>query len=162
MMVRVGSPFAMQYYYETLEKIGHAELILDSIYAAYLPMLELGSTTVWETFPDGNYNPGEFPTRSHCHAWSAAPLYFLRGCCWASGRQRRAGANLRSALTHWGHHLGKGQRGNGTGGAIRQMAGGSGRLNVNIHAPPGVKVKFMENETVRGLGLMPRVNILGG
>ena len=40
-------------------------------------MLEANATTVWETFPSSNSRPGEFPTRSHCHAWSSAPLYFL-------------------------------------------------------------------------------------
>jgi alpha-L-rhamnosidase len=162
-MVRVGSPFAMQYYYETLEKIGHAELILDSIYAAYLPMLKLGSTTVWETFPDGNYNPGGFPTRSHCHAWSAAPLYFLPRVLLGIRQTAPGGSEIEVSP----HPLGgitwaEGSVATAQGVLSVRWQVEEGYLKVHIKAPPGVKVKFMENETVRGLGLKPRVNILGG
>jgi len=75
-LIRIGSPFAAFYLYETFEKIGMQDEILKAIYRDYLPMLQLGSSTVWETFPNA-LNTGEFPTRSHCHGWSAAPLYFL-------------------------------------------------------------------------------------
>jgi alpha-L-rhamnosidase len=76
-MVRIGSPFAMLYLYETLEKIGMPDQIMKQIYANYLPMLEAGATTVWESFPTGTTGSDGFPTRSHCHAWSSAPVYFL-------------------------------------------------------------------------------------
>lgn len=76
-MVRVGSPFAMMYLYESLEKLDMPERILQSIYDSYLPMVEDGATTVWEVFSTSNDRPSGFPTRSHCHAWSSAPLYFL-------------------------------------------------------------------------------------
>ncbi len=74
-LIRIASPFASLYLYEVLEKLGMSDDILSAIYRDYLPMLQVGSTTVWETFPEGH--PGEFPTRSHCHGWSAAPVYFL-------------------------------------------------------------------------------------
>lgn len=76
-MVKVGSPFAMLYLYETYEKLGMQERIVDEIYKNYLPMLEAGATTVWESFPTGTTGSGGFPTRSHCHAWSSAPSYYL-------------------------------------------------------------------------------------
>lgn len=76
-MVRVGSPFAMLYLYETLEKLGQEDRIVQEIYTNYLPMLEAGATTVWESFPSGTTGSGGWPTRSHCHAWSSAPSYFL-------------------------------------------------------------------------------------
>jgi len=76
-MVRVGSPFAMMYYYEALEHMSRQDEIIRSIYEAYLPMLESGATTVWEVFPTSHDRPSDFPTRSHCHAWSSAPVYFL-------------------------------------------------------------------------------------
>ncbi len=41
------------------------------------PYLAAGATTVWEVFPTSRDHPGGFPTRSHCHAWSSAPLRFL-------------------------------------------------------------------------------------
>ncbi|MBI4926683.1 MAG: hypothetical protein HY835_02880, partial [Anaerolineae bacterium] len=76
-MVKVGSPFAMMYLYEAMEKAGQPQSILDSIYENYLPMLRAGASTVWEVFPASNARPQDFPTRSHCHAWSSAPLHFL-------------------------------------------------------------------------------------
>lgn len=75
-MVKIGSPFAILYLYETLEKLGQQDVIIQDIYKNYLPMLEIGSTTVWESFPGGTTIP-TFPTRSHCHAWSSAPSRFL-------------------------------------------------------------------------------------
>ncbi|KKT07617.1 MAG: Alpha-L-rhamnosidase [Parcubacteria group bacterium GW2011_GWA2_43_17] len=75
--VKVGSPFASFYLYEALEKIGQENIIIESIYKSYLPMLEVGATTVWESFATGTTGNGKFPTRSHCHAWSSAPVYFL-------------------------------------------------------------------------------------
>ena len=50
---------------------------MQEIYRNYLPMLEAGATTVWESFASGTTGSGGFPTRSHCHAWSSAPSYYL-------------------------------------------------------------------------------------
>jgi hypothetical protein len=66
-----------RYLYEALEKLGLEDEIVAQIYRNYLPMLEAGATTVWESFPSGATGAGGFLTRSHCHAWSSAPLYFL-------------------------------------------------------------------------------------
>lgn len=76
-MVRIGSPFAMLYLYETYEKLAMEDQIVREIYTNYLPMVESGATTVWESFPTGTTGSGGFPTRSHCHAWSSAPSRFL-------------------------------------------------------------------------------------
>ena len=76
-MVKVGSPFAALYQLETLERLGLDDRIVEEIYRNYLPMLESGATTVWESFASGTTGKGSFPTRSHCHAWSSAPSYFL-------------------------------------------------------------------------------------
>ena len=50
-MTNVGSPFAILYLYEALEKIGADEVTLKNIYDNYLPMLRDGATTVWENIP---------------------------------------------------------------------------------------------------------------
>jgi hypothetical protein len=76
-MVKVGSPFAIFYMYEMLEKYGCYDFIINSIRENYLPMLDLDATTVWESFASGTLGREEFPTRSHCHGWSSAPLYFF-------------------------------------------------------------------------------------
>ena len=141
----------MQYFYEALEKMGREDVIMQSIYAAYLPMLADGATTVWETFPSSAYRPGDFPTRSHCHAWSAAPLHFLNriilgvrptgvggaafeisprlyGVTWAEGVQATAAGPLRTA---W------------------KLVGT--QLEVTVRAPLGTQVVFKDNPTLAGL-----------
>ncbi|MDD5728514.1 MAG: alpha-L-rhamnosidase N-terminal domain-containing protein [Victivallales bacterium] len=74
-MIKIGSPFAIQFLYETFEKTGHQDLIIDSFYSAYKPMLKENATTVWEVF--ANSLPAYNPSRSHCHAWSSSPVWFL-------------------------------------------------------------------------------------
>jgi alpha-L-rhamnosidase len=73
-MVKVGSPFAMFYIFEALAKSGRYADILAIIRDRWGQMIDKGATTFWETFP--GYNK-EWWTRSYCHAWSAAPTYFL-------------------------------------------------------------------------------------
>jgi hypothetical protein len=75
-MVRVGSPFAMMYLYEAMEKAELNDEIIQSIREKYLPMIDAGATTVWETFA-GARPMLDGPSRSHCHGWSAVPLYFF-------------------------------------------------------------------------------------
>ncbi len=152
-MVTVGSPFAIMYYYEALEKAGMPDAIINSIYEAYVPMLEAGATTVWEVFPSSGDRPEGFPTRSHCHAWSSAPVLFLNriilgiyptapGSCkfeisprlydldWAEG----------SIVTPYGPLEVRWDR-----------AGPS--LSIEIHAPEGVEVEVIANETLEALEL---------
>ena len=72
--VRIGSPFAMFFTFEALAKQGDFEGILEITRQRWGGMLDKGATTCWETFP--GFDP-RWWTRSHCHAWSAAPTYFL-------------------------------------------------------------------------------------
>jgi hypothetical protein len=83
-MVKVGSPFALFYILEALAKDGrHAEMLAITR-DRWGEMVKHGATTFWETFP--GYIPNWW-TRSYCHAWSAAPTYFLSryqlGAWWA-------------------------------------------------------------------------------
>jgi hypothetical protein len=67
------------FYYEALVKAGQPLRMLEDIRTNYGRMLEYGATTCWEMYPsftENRSNPNEL-TRSHCHAWSAAPGYFL-------------------------------------------------------------------------------------
>ncbi len=73
-MITFGSPFAMSYLLEQLGKSGEHQHILNIIRDRWGFMLDAGATTFWETFPGFLKH---IPTRSHCHAWSAAPTYFL-------------------------------------------------------------------------------------
>jgi alpha-L-rhamnosidase len=77
--VQIGSPFMSFFYYETLGKLGEVGLILDDIRTNYGNMIVHGATTCWEQYPnfaENRANP-DMLTRSHCHAWSSAPAYFL-------------------------------------------------------------------------------------
>ena len=77
--VQIGSPFMSFFLYEAYEKIGEQTAIVDEIRDNYRIMIDYGATTCWEMYPNHDHyraNPN-MPTRSHCHAWSAAPAYFL-------------------------------------------------------------------------------------
>lgn len=150
-MVKVGSPFAIQYLYEALEKVGEPEKILASIYNNYLPMLAEGATTVWEVFPASKDRPANFPTRSHCHAWSAAPLYFLPRLVLGI-RQRGVGGIVYEISP----------RPNGLTWANGAVASPQGpvkvkwelsgrRMDIMAQAPHGVKLRFKTNESLAGL-----------
>ncbi len=73
--VKVGSPFMMAFTIEALEKAGDIAHILQLIRQWWGMMVHAGATACWETFP--GYLSQEWPTRSHCHAWSAAPAFAL-------------------------------------------------------------------------------------
>lgn len=67
--VRIGSPFFMFFSFEALMKLGLDQLVLDWTREYWGEMLRRDATTAWEMFGT---------TRSHCHAWSAGPAYFLQ------------------------------------------------------------------------------------
>ncbi|CAI6083622.1 family 78 glycoside hydrolase catalytic domain [Cohnella sp. JJ-181] len=77
--VQIGSPFMSFFYYEALEQAGRQGQMLDDIRRNYGQMLRYGATTCWEMYPNFSENRSnpDMLTRSHCHAWSAAPAYFL-------------------------------------------------------------------------------------
>lgn len=73
-VVPVGSPWFLFFTLETLFREGFAADAVAIIQEQWNPMLEKGATTFWETFPgfvDTHWS------RSLCHGWSAAPVYFL-------------------------------------------------------------------------------------
>jgi alpha-L-rhamnosidase len=77
--VPIGSPFMSFFYYETLMRSGNVQWMLDDIRANYGFMLDNDATTCWEMYGHTKMNRANENdlTRSHCHAWSAAPGYFL-------------------------------------------------------------------------------------
>ena len=150
-MVRVGSPFAVLYLYEALAKVGQPAAILASLYANYLPMLAAGATTVWEVFPTSGDHPGGFPTRSHCHAWSSAPLRFLPQIVLGI-RQEAAGAAAYT-ISPW---LGDLEWGRGAVYTCRGLLEVSWlkegvKLHITAKAPAGVALRFEPNESIEGL-----------
>jgi hypothetical protein len=152
-MVKVGSPFAIMYMYEALEKAGQADQIIQSIYENYVPMLEAGATTVWESFSWGTTGTEGFPTRSHCHAWSSAPIYFLNRIVLGivpdapGGKSFVIGPRL-SGLT-WA----KGASATINGIVEVAWSVENTQLNVTARAPEGVKLNFVPNDSLEGLDI---------
>lgn len=149
-MVRLGSPFAALYLFETLEKLGLDETIVQEIYRNYLPMLEAGATTVWESFPSGTTGRDGFPTRSHCHAWSSAPSYFLPRIILGVKAMAPAGQAIqlspRLCNLTWA---------SGTVATIRGPVAVAWRLTgdkfeLTCSAPQGTQVEFVRNDSLAG------------
>ena len=152
-MTGVGSPFAILYLYEALEKIGADDVTMKSIYDNYLPMLEADATTVWETFPNSPWAPDgtRFPTRSHCHAWSSAPAYFLNRIILGI-RQTAPGAKtftVSPQLNSLKWASGSTASVNGVIDVRWEINGEN--LEVMINSPESVKCKFVKNDTMKGL-----------
>lgn len=74
--VRSSGPYFDFYVLQAMAKLGMVREALDLARDQWGEMLRRGATTWWETFsrdwPDGALCP-----ESLCHAWSAAPTYFL-------------------------------------------------------------------------------------
>jgi len=113
-------------------------------------LLEAGATTVWESFPSGTTGREGFPTRSHCHAWSSAPSYFLPRIVLGIKPTAPAGQSIQisprlSNLT-WAR---------GTVATVRGPVTVSWRLTpdkleVTCTAPEGTKVGFVKNDSLAG------------
>ncbi len=153
-MIRLGSPFAALYLYEAYEKLGMEDEIVKDIYRNYLPMLEAGATTVWESFPTGTTGGGRWPTRSHCHAWSSAPSRFLNrivlGVKVTSPGATQVELSPRLSGLTWasGTTLTK-------AGPIEVSWKVSGQqLKIDYRAPEGTKVKFKRNPSMEGLEIV--------
>lgn len=153
-MITVGSPFAIFYLHECLEKFGYYDEIIESIYEAYVPMLEADATTVWETFA-GSSQSEEYRglTRSHCHAWSSAPVWFLSRI--VLGIRQTAAGGKAYEISPWvkGLNYAKGQVAACDGIVQVEWKLCGKDLYVNYSAPKGVKVKFVKNKTHQGLNV---------
>jgi len=66
-VVKANTYFS-HFLYGALAKARRFDLAIELMRTAYAPMLETGSTTLWESFD---------PTASLCHAFSASPVYQL-------------------------------------------------------------------------------------
>jgi alpha-L-rhamnosidase len=148
-MVKVGSPFAALYLYEALEKLGMDDEIIKEIYQHYLPMVESGATTVWESFPSGTTGNDGFPTRSHCHAWSSAPSRFLNRIILGVRVTSPGGAAVQISPRLNGLTWAGGATATARGPVNVSWKLAGEKLEVQYSAPPGVRVDFLRNETHR-------------
>ncbi|MCU0872405.1 MAG: alpha-L-rhamnosidase N-terminal domain-containing protein [Pirellulaceae bacterium] len=149
-MVRVGSPFAALYQFEAMEKMGLEDEIVQEIYRNYLPMLEAGATTVWESFPSGTTGGGQFPTRSHCHAWSSAPNYFLPRIVLGvkATAPGTATAQISPHLTGLTWAQGRVATARGTISVAWRLQ--DDRVEITATAPAGVTLRFARNASLNG------------
>lgn len=152
-MVRVGSPFAALYLYEAFEKLGLEDEILREIYRHYLPMVEAGATTVWESFPSGTTGGGGFPTRSHCHAWSSAPSRFLNRIVLGIKETSPAAATVQISPRLNGLTWARGTTATARGPVSVSWKRDGQTLQVNYSVPAGVQAQFVLNDTHRGLSV---------
>jgi hypothetical protein len=149
-MVRVGSPFAALYLYDALEKLGQDDAIIREIYRNYMPMVDAGATTVWESFASGTTGGGRFPTRSHCHAWSAAPNYFLPRIVLGVRPVEPASRSVQISPRLAGLSWARGTVATTRGPIHVSWELKDKTLTVTCDAPPGVRVAFARNDSLAG------------
>jgi hypothetical protein len=150
-MVKPGSPFAVLYLYEAFEKLGLDDEILKDIYKNYLPMVEAGATTVWESFPTGTTGGGGFPTRSHCHAWSSAPTRFLNRIVLGVKETAPGGTGFVVSPRLSGLDWARGSVATVRGPVTVSWKRSGNDLTLDWTAPEGTKVEFRTNESLAGL-----------
>ncbi|MCF7863328.1 MAG: alpha-L-rhamnosidase N-terminal domain-containing protein [Kiritimatiellales bacterium] len=152
-MTTVGAPFAMQFMYEALEELGEPDAILASIRAGFQPMVDAGASTVWETFAGSTCSPKGFPTRSHCHAWSSSPIYFLNRI--VLGIRQTAIGGKAFEISPWlgGLRYARGTTATPAGLVSVEWKIDGKTLQVVISAPKGVKTEFKSNASHKGLAV---------
>jgi hypothetical protein len=70
--VIMAEPFFMHHVNQTFAKLGFHDQIVRYLVDGWAKMLDLGATTIWETWDDGG---------SLCHAWCTTPAYDLATHC---------------------------------------------------------------------------------
>ncbi len=150
-MTTVSAPFAMQFMYEALEELGEFDAVLDSMRDGFQPMVDAGADTVWETFEGSTCSPKGFPTRSHCHAWSSSPVYFLNRI--VLGIRQTAPGGRAFDVSPWVTGLKNASGATATPkGPVSVNWKISGKtLRIRMNAPAGVKTTFKPNASQDGL-----------
>ena len=146
-MVKVGSPFAMQYLYETFEKLEMPEQIISKFYSAYRPMFAEDATTVWEVFP--NSLPGIELSRSHCHGWSSSPTYFLNRIVLGIKMTEAGAKAFEISPDVNGFEWARGSRATVLGEVRVAWKKDGKKLRIKASAPEGVKLLYKANPSHR-------------
>ncbi|SFB09165.1 Alpha-L-rhamnosidase N-terminal domain-containing protein [Cohnella sp. OV330] len=152
--VQIGSPFMSFFYYEALEQAGRQRLMLDDIRHNYGQMLRYGATTCWEMYPnfaENRSNP-DMLTRSHCHAWSAAPGYFLGSSILGVKRGAEGWRSVEVAPQPCDLTWAEGVVPLPQGGhiAVSWEVVSAGKLKVRIEAPEDIQVNLTLPEGMEG------------
>jgi hypothetical protein len=116
-------------------------------------MIEAGSTTVWESFADSNLSRPDYITRSHAHAWSSSPVYYLNKLVLGI-RQTQAGGR-RFEIGPWieGLTWARGATAVPQGAVRVDWKIEGGRLSIRAEAPKGIQLEYRPNRTHAGLAV---------
>ncbi len=152
-MTPIGSPFAILYLFAAMEKMGLYTQVVEQIQKAYQPMLDLGATTVWETFASGSNKKDEFPTRSHTHAWSSAPIYILNRIVLGIRPDAPGGKTFQISPHLGGLTWAEGSSASINGPVRVSWKRDGDRLIVDAEAPDGVNLHFLRNDSHAGLSV---------
>lgn len=150
-MTGIGSPFAVMYLLDALEKEGRGDEVVRMILRDYQAMLDMNATTVWETFASGNVGHDGFPTRSHCHAWSSAPIHFLNRIVLGIVQDAPAGAAYRISPRLNGLEWAKGATASIRGPVEVSWKREGNILRVEAKGPEGTELRFERNDSMEGL-----------
>lgn len=150
-MTQVGSPFAVLYLFEMLEKAGRTDEVIARIYQYYQPMLDHQATTVWETFADSTVTWQDFPTRSHCHAWSASPIHSLNRIVLGIVPASAGGAKFSISPYLSGLAWAKGATASIHGPVEVSWRKEGDTIEIEARAPRAVELEFVNNESLKGL-----------
>jgi hypothetical protein len=150
-MTKVGSPFAVMYLLDALEKSGQPDAVVRRIYDYYQVMLDMNATTVWESYPGGTTKGDEFPTRSHCHGWSAAPIYFLNRSVLGITPIAVGGAEYRISPRLSGLEWAKGASCSVHGPVEVSWRKEGDTVRIDAKAPKETKLTFERNDSLKDL-----------
>jgi alpha-L-rhamnosidase len=150
-LVQIGSPWMSIFRYDVLEEAGRADVALADLRRDYGAMIHAGAVTCWEMFPAPDR---EWPTRSHCHAWSAAPASFLPAV--VLGIRLLDGGTRVEIAPHPGElDWARGAVPLPGGGRVEVAWARDGvALDLTVAAPPGVAITVREPS-----GLITRVRL---
>ncbi|QHI68391.1 alpha-L-rhamnosidase-related protein [Tichowtungia aerotolerans] len=151
--IEAGSPFATMYMYEALEKTGFSERVIDLIGQAYRPMLEIGASTAWESYAQGTLAQDGFPTRSHCHGWSASPIYFFQRIILGVRQTGVGGSSFEISPRFCGLSEAEGVVKTVRGDLRVAWRREESKCFISYEAPPDMEVSFRENESLYGVSI---------
>lgn len=154
-MIQPRNMFARFYLYQCLEKLGRSADITPRLKQDYAPMLELDSTTTWESFSDRCFNryKGLFPTRSHCHAWSAGAVYFFQRLILGL-RRIKPGENRFELSPEVGNlDYARGRRATTRGPVAVNWRKSNDSLYIETNVPAGVELVYKPNRSHSGMNV---------
>lgn len=143
----LASAFALQFYGEALDRAGRRGKILDLLREYFTPMTAIG-TTLWEALPGSRTSPPGFPTRSHCHGWSACALDFLPLVVLGIRATRPGSRSFTVSPEPHGLTWARGARATPAGPVVVDWRIEGRRMVVDIEHPPGCVVEFVPNSFV--------------